>query len=171
MSFVETKEFKLIYFDFLDYLAPHAVRTFTNSLAWQRRMFGWVPSEPSIVLLQDFADYGNATAAAAPHNRLIVEIEPISHAFETFPASERMYSLMNHEMVHVARATWHPRKTGAGAASSWARSSRRLQNPESLLYSYLTVPRYTAPRWYLEGGAVFMETWMGGRVGSRAGRL
>src|SRR4029450_10888657 len=43
------------------------------------------------------------------------------------------------------------------------------QNPESLLYSYLTVPRYTAPRWWLEGGAVFMETWMGGGVGRAQG--
>jgi len=45
MSYVETKDLKLIYFDPLAYLAPYAVRTFTNSLEWQRRMFGWVPSE------------------------------------------------------------------------------------------------------------------------------
>ena len=43
------------------------------------------------------------------------------------------------------------------------------QNPESLLYSYLTVPRFTAPRWWLEGGAVFLETWMGGGLGRAQG--
>jgi hypothetical protein len=42
-------------------------------------------------------------------------------------------------------------------------------HPESLVYSYLTVPRYTAPRWYLEGSAVFMETWMGGGLGRAQG--
>ncbi len=53
---------QLIYFDPLGYLVPHAVRTFTNSLAWQRRMFGWMPSEPTTIVLNDFADFGNARA-------------------------------------------------------------------------------------------------------------
>jgi hypothetical protein len=63
ISYVETKDLKLIYFDSLAYLAPLAVRTFTNSLEWQRRTFGWVPSEPTIVLLKDFSDYGVAAIA------------------------------------------------------------------------------------------------------------
>ena len=66
LSYVETKDLKLFYFDSLGYLAPHAVRTFTNSLAWQRRMFDWSPSEPTIVLLKDFSDYGNASAGSRP---------------------------------------------------------------------------------------------------------
>jgi hypothetical protein len=90
MSYVETKDLKLIYFDPLAYLAPHAVRTFTNSLEWQRRMFGWVPSEPTIVLLKDLSDYGGAAAGVAPHSRLVFDIAPQSHAFETYPASERL---------------------------------------------------------------------------------
>jgi hypothetical protein len=169
MSYVETQDMHLIYFDPLGYLVPHAVRTYTNSLAWQRRMFGWVPSEPTSVLLTDFADYGSGAAAVAPRNRLIAEIAPFSHAFETYPASERMFSLMNHEMVHVA--------TGDIASEAELRWRRiflgkvypQASNPESLLYSYLTVPRYTSPRWYLEGSAVFMETWMGGGVGRAQG--
>ena len=103
MSYVETKDAQFIYFDALGYLAPHAVRTFTNSLEWQRRTFGWKPSEPVSVLLTDFADYGNAHAGAVPHSRLVFDISPLSHAFETFPASERLYSLMNHELIHVAQ--------------------------------------------------------------------
>ena len=102
MSYVETKDLRLFYYDSLGYLVPHAVRTFTNSLEWQRRMFGWVPSESITVLLTDFSDYGGATTWAAPRNTLFVAIEPLSHAFETYPASERMYSLMNHELVHIA---------------------------------------------------------------------
>ena len=68
LSYVETKDVKLVYYDFLEYLVPHAVRTFTNSVAWQRRMLGWVPSEPSTVLLQDSADTGNARQQSAPRN-------------------------------------------------------------------------------------------------------
>ncbi len=169
MSYVETKDLRLIYFDLVEYLVPHAVRTFTNSLAWQRRMFGWVPSEVTTVLLKDFSDYGGASDVAAPHNRLFFDIAPLSHAFETYPASERMYSLMNHELVHVVQGDIASRRTGAGAASSSARSTPQPQDPETLLYSYLTVPRFIAPRWYLEGGAVFMETWMGGGLGRAQG--
>jgi hypothetical protein len=169
MSYVETKDLRLIYFDPLEYLVPHAVRTFTNSLEWQRRMFGWVPSEVTTVLLKDFSDYGGAVTQAAPHNRLFLDIAPLSHAFETFTATERMYTMMNHEMVHV---------TQGDIASEDERRWRRFflgkvtpqpQDPETLLYSYLTVPRFIAPRWWLEGGAVFMETWMDGGLGRAQG--
>ena len=36
MSYVETKDLRLIYFDALEFLVPHAIRTFTNSLEFQR---------------------------------------------------------------------------------------------------------------------------------------
>ncbi|HXU50466.1 MAG TPA: hypothetical protein VN789_00365, partial [Casimicrobiaceae bacterium] len=101
LSYVETPDLRLIYFDALEYLVPHAVRTFTNAHAWQMRTFGWQPSESTIVLLKDLADYGNAATTATPHNRAIFDIAPLSHAFETFPATERMSTLMNHELVHV----------------------------------------------------------------------
>jgi hypothetical protein len=169
MSYVETKDLKLIYFDALGYLAPHAVRTFTNSLAFQRRTFGWVPSEPVTVLLTDFADYGNAHAGAVPHSRLVFDVAPLSHAFETYPASERLYSLMNHELIHVAQNDISSEEDMRWRRFFFGKVLAQQQNPESLIYSYLTVPRFTAPRWYLEGGAVFMETWMGGGVGRAQG--
>lgn len=50
LSYVETKDLKLFYFDPTpSYLMPHAVRTFTNSLEWQRRVLGWVPYERTTV--------------------------------------------------------------------------------------------------------------------------
>jgi len=169
ISYVKTKDLSLYYYNYLSFLEPYAIRTFTNSHAWQRRMLGWQPSEATTILLQDFADYGNASAYAAPRGMLVFDVAPLSHAFETFPASERMYSLMNHELVHVVQSD---------IASEQDRRWRRFflgkvaadgRNPESLLYSYLTVPRYTAPRWYSEGGAVFIETWMGGGLGRAQG--
>jgi hypothetical protein len=169
MSYVETKDLRLVYFDSLGYLEPHAVRTFTNSLAWQRRMFGWVPSESITVLLTDFSDYGGATTWAAPRNTLFVAIEPLSHAFETYPASERMYSLMNHELVHVATNDISSEEDRRWRRFFLGKVPAQSQHPESLFYSYLTVPRFTAPRWYSEGGAVFMETWMDGGIGRAQG--
>jgi hypothetical protein len=37
--------------------------------------------------------------------------------------------------------------------------------PLSMLYGYLTTPRWYSPRWYLEGIAVYLETWMNGGLG------
>ena len=168
-SYVETTDLKLVYFDPLSYLAPHAVRTFTNSLAWQRRMLGWVPSEPTTVLLQDFADTGNAFQQSAPRNILIFDVAPIAHAFETFPATERMSFLMNHETVHVAAGDMASEEDRRWRRFFFGKVSPRSQNPESLIYSYLTIPRFNSPRWYNEGGAVFLETWMQGGLGRAQG--
>ena len=169
ISHVDTKDLRLYYYDSLGYLAPHAVRTFTNSLEWQRRMFGWVPSEPTTVLLQDLADYGNAFAHAAPRGTLVFDVAPLSHAFETLAATERMYALMNHELIHVVQGDIASDEDRRWRRIFLGKVTPQSQNPESLLYTYLTVPRFTAPRWYLEGTAVFFETWMSGGVGRAQG--
>ena len=39
------------------------------------------------------------------------------------------------------------------------------EQPESILYFYLTSPRVAAPRWFHEGIAVFVDTWMAGGLG------
>ena len=169
ISQVDTKDLRLYYADSLSYLVPHAVRTFTNSLAWQRRMFGWVPYEPITVQLQDLADYGSGGAYAAPHSMLVLDVAPLSHAFETFPASELLYMMMNHELVHVESNDISSDEDRRWRRLFLGKVAVQRQHPESLLYSYLTVPGFTAPRWYLEGGAVFMETWMSGGLGRAQG--
>ena len=166
---VDTQDFRLFYVDSVGYLVPHAVRSFTNSVAWQRRMFGWAPSEPVLILLWDRADYGNGAAYPAPHGFLVAEVSPVSHAFETLMTSERMRWLANHEMVHIMSFD-----VSADDDVRWRRFflgkvAPRSEAPESLLYSYLTVPRHKAPRWYIEGGAVFFETWMAGGLGRAQG--
>src|SRR5438046_3750250 len=103
LSTVETSEVRVVHLTpALDFLEPHVLRTFANSLAWQRRVFGWQPYERTTVFLKDFSDYGNASASSVPRNALTFEVSPPAHAFETLPASESMYSAMNHELVHVA---------------------------------------------------------------------
>ena len=48
LSYVKTHDATFVYVDPLAYLIPHAVRAFTNSLAWQKRMFEWMPSESTV---------------------------------------------------------------------------------------------------------------------------
>ena len=170
LSVLETDNLRLIYSDPAQaYLVPHVVRSFENSLAWQRRVFGWQPYEKTTLLLKDTTDSGNAAARSSPNNAIAVDIAPLSRTFETFTSSERIYMLMNHELVHVETMDqW------TGADDFWRKAfagklNPEQDHPETLLYSYLTVPRVTVPRWYLEGSAVFMETWMAGGIGRAQG--
>lgn len=166
----DSEELELLYFDPLTtYLTPHVTRSFYNSLAFQKRIFNWTPYDRTTVMLRDYQDYGNASAISSPFNVLSFHVAPLYHTFETFPAVERVYMLMNHELVHIA--------TGDAANQQdlyWRRFFGGKpyavdDHPETLLYSYLAAPRNIAPRWYFEGSAVFMETWMSGGYGRAQG--
>ena len=170
LSVLETEDLRLIYFDpGQTYLVPHVVRSFENSLDWQRRVFGWVPYEKTTVLLKDFTDSGNAAARSAPNNAVTVDIAPLSRTFETFTSSERIYMLMNHELVHVVTMDQFAKQDAFWRRVFAGKLNPESAHPETLLYSYLTTPRVVVPRWYLEGSAVFMETWMAGGIGRAQG--
>ena len=78
-----------------------SVDPFENALAFHQKLFDFKPREKITVLLTDFSDAGNASAEAVPRDFVTLRIAPMSFAFETFTASERMSYLMNHELVHV----------------------------------------------------------------------
>lgn len=167
---LDTDNLQLVWFHPAeDYLAPHVARSFENSIAWQKRTWGWTPDGKVNVLLKDFGDYGNAGARSTPNNALIVDIAPFSFSFETFVASERMFSLMNHELVHVANMDQWTKTDLRWRHLLGGKVQVDANHPETLLYHYLTVPRTVVPRWYLEGIAVFFETWMAGGRGRAQG--
>ena len=169
MSYLDTPDLRLIWFEGLGYLTPHVVRTYTNSLAWQRRMLGWTPTHRTTVVLRDWSDYGNAYAFAAPRSLLAYEVSPLSHAFETYPASERFYTLMNHELFHVAQGDLENAEDRLWRNLFFGKIAPTPEHPESLLYGYLTVPGFNVPRWFSEGSATFIETWMSGGLGRAQG--
>jgi hypothetical protein len=170
LSVLETDDVRLIYMSpTQSFLAPHVARCSENSLGFQRRIWGYTPSGKLTVFLTDFADFGNAAATAVPRDYVQVEIAPLSFAFETIVANERMNWIMNHELVHVATSDQ------AAGADRFFRGLFRgkvlptAEHPESILYSYLTSPRDAAPRWHREGMATFVETWMAGGQGRAQG--
>ena len=170
LDVLETDNLRLIYIDpFQTYLVPHVARSFENSLAFQRKLFDWTPYEKSTVLLTDLADYGNAGAGASPRNGLVVYIAPPSHTLETLPGSERMYSLMNHELVHIANMDGANSQDLRWRSFFGGKPRQTGDHPETILYNHLAAPRLSVPRWYLEGAASFMETWMGGGIGRAQG--
>jgi hypothetical protein len=170
LSRIETPDLRLLYFDPAEtYLTPYIARSFLNSLQFQKKIWGWKPWDKTTILLKDFGDYGNAAARASPNNAILVDIAPLSQTFETFSAGERFFTLMNHEPVHVATMdVWN--STDAFWRRAFHGKPMPLQDhPESILYNYLATPRVNVPRWYLEGSAVFMETWMAGGFGRAQG--
>jgi len=167
---LQTDDLQLVWFHpTVDYLAPHVARSFENSMDFQKRVLGWRPDGKVNVLLKDFGDYGNAGARSSPNNALIVDIAPLSFAFETFVASERMFSLMNHELIHVATLDQWTEQERFWRGAFGGKVQINADHPETLLYHYLTVPRVVVPRWYMEGSAVFFETWMNGGLGRAQG--
>ena len=170
MDVVESEDMRLLYFDpFQTHMVPYVVRNFHNSLAFQKRVFEWQPHEPSTVILTDLSDYGNAGAGASPYNSVSVYISPPSSTLETVPSSERVFTIMNHELVHVANMDVANSRDLKWRRFFGGKPRQTDRHPESILYNYLTIPRHNSPRWYLEGAAVFMETWMSGGIGRAQG--
>src|SRR5882757_1663601 len=85
---LQTENLQLIWFHPAeDYLAPHAARSFENSLAFQESLWGWKPDGKGTVLLKDFIDYGNAGATSVPQNMVLLDIAPVPYTLETFVAN------------------------------------------------------------------------------------
>ncbi len=170
MKILETENLRMVYFTpATDYLVPYATQSFLNSLDAQHARFGYVPDGKVSVLLQDFADRGNATMVPTPRNRLFLDIAPVPLTFETFSPGERLYTIANHEGVHFVM---QDQASPADAkARRWlgGKVDPVAERPESILYQYLATPRLSAPRWFQEGGATFMETWYGGGLGRAQG--
>jgi len=170
LSKLETKDLTLLYLDPLQtYLTPYIARAFENSIAFHERNLRWKPWEPVTILLKDFSDYGNAAALGSPSDMVLLDVAPVSVSMETFSPGERFYTLMNHELTHVGTIdVWNSHD--AGWRKFLGGKPVPLQkHPESILYNYLTSPRNLTPRWYMEGSAVFHETWMAGGLGRAQG--
>ncbi len=167
---VETDQLRLLYFDPTEtYLVPRVIQSYHGSIDVHQRVLDYTAAEKTTVLLVDFADYGNANATAVPRNLVMLQVSPIIPSFETFAAAERMYTLMNHEMVHVATTDQSAPVDNKYRRFFGGKVLPVSDHPESVFYHYLTAPRDASPRWYLEGIAVFMETWMAGGLGRAQG--
>ncbi len=152
-----------------EYILPHLSRCFLNSLRFHEATFGYQPGEPITVLLQDFDDYGYAGASSMPSNFLSIGIEPFEYVYETSPTNERINWVMSHELLHIV-AMDKPAPADQKARRFFHGKVQAIpEQPLSMIYSYLTIPRLYAPRWYHEGLAVFMETWMAGGFGRALG--
>ncbi len=150
-------------------LVPYAVQSFLSGLAAHQRVWGYVPNDGVSVFLMDFTDRGNASTYWAPHNLIEFEVAPSYDPYETVSSAERFETTAVHELAHLATTDRASPEDYRFRHFFHGKVAVDSAHPETLLYYYLTVPRGISPRWYLEGSAVFMETWMSGGVGRAQG--
>ncbi len=162
----ETSNVRLVFLDKnTSYLVPHTVRSFENALMFHKDFWDYQPSGETNILFNDFSDVGNGGTMVIPYNFLNIGVSPFDYTYAVVPSNERMQWLMSHELTHQVMCD---------KASKTDRIIRKIfggkvmpdnRDPLSLIYSYFTTPRWYSPRWYHEGIAVFMETWMSGGIG------
>ncbi|MCX6152473.1 MAG: hypothetical protein NTX22_18250 [Ignavibacteriales bacterium] len=166
----QTKNLNTIFVDQRQYyLIPHLASCFENAMSFHNKLWDYKSDEQLAVLFHDFGDWGYAGAINIPFNLLIVAIEPFDYAYDVMPANERMNWLMNHELTHIVMCDKPNNRDRFFRSLFSGKVSSTNQQPLSLLYSFLASPRRYSPRWYHEGIAVFMETWMAGGVGRALG--
>ncbi len=167
---LETPTMRLIYTSPSEsYLVPQVVASFEKALRFHEKLFDYVPPERTNVLMHDLWHYGNAGARPLPENHVTIGIAPYGHDYESAPAPERMQSSMNHELAHIF-TTDKPTASDRFFRSIFlGKVTPNAEVPLTVAFSYLTVPRWYAPRWYLEGIATYLETWMNGGLGRAIG--
>lgn len=167
---LQTPTMRLIYTSPLEsYLVPQVVATFERALRFHEKLFDYVPREKTNVLMHDLWHYGNAGARPLPENHVTIGLSPYSHDYESAPAPERMGSSMNHELAHIFTTDKPTASDRFFRSLFFGKVTPNADSPLSVAYSYLTVPRWYAPRWYLEGIATYLETFMNGGLGRAIG--
>lgn len=164
-----TQDLELCYFGKrYGYLAPHVARSFHNALEFNEKRWDYVHDKTHL-MLTDFEDDGHGGAIVMPQNLMIIGISPFNFSFSITPSIERFQWLINHEMTHVVLADKPNQRDLFWRKMMMGKVMRNDQAPVSALWSYLTTPRWYAPRWYHEGIACYMETWTSGGPGRALG--
>ena len=152
-----------------DFLVPHTLRCFENTLQFDHKLYGYTPWDQVTILMHDLWDNGNASASTVPRNLIGMGIEPTNYVFETSPGNERIYTSMNHEMTHIETLDQAAPSDRFFRNIFFGKVQAVPENPISIVYKHLTAPRWSSPRWYIEGIAVFLETWNAGGIGRALG--
>lgn len=153
----------------IKYIIPHAGRCFENAYNFHKDFWNFKSKDQLTVLFNDFHDNGNGGAMVTPWNFVSISVAPFDFSLDVIPATERMQWLMSHELTHIVVAD----KPSSGDNFWRGLFGGKLfpdnSQPLSMIYAYLASPRWYSPRWYHEGIAVFMETWLSGGIGRSMG--
>jgi len=169
ISHLKTGNLDLIYFgNRYSYLLPHVSQTYGNAVDFHKKFWNYRDTT-TYVILNDFQDMGHGGAIAMPFNQVQLGIEPYSFAFSIIPSNERFQWLFNHELTHIVMADKANRRDSLYRRLLFGKVRRNEEKPVSAVWSFLTTPRWYSPRWFHEGIACFMETWLSGGLGRSMG--
>ena len=151
------------------YVVPHIAACSENALRFHQNLYQYASRERIKIFLEDFSDFGHGGANTVPTNFVNLGVAPFNYVYETVPAVDRMFWMANHELAHVVTMDQAAGRDLVFRRLLGGKVEPIAENPLSIYYNYLTNPRWNAPRWYHEGIAVFLETWMAGGLGRAQG--
>jgi hypothetical protein len=167
---LETRDLRLLYHKpTLGFIAPYTAQCFETSLNFYRQTLQYTPTEKVNVFLDDWADFMNAGVWGSPRSSMTMHVAPADFVYETDTGNERISFTMNHEVAHVVTLDQQTPMDGAWRGFFQGKVRETDDDPETILYGFMTLPRRAAPRWHREGTAVFFETWMSGGFGRAQG--
>ena len=165
-----TQDMKLIYYgEASKYLVNYVGQCFENALRFNSKLYNYHSDEKTTVLVYDLNDFGNAGTGTIPQNHIVLSIAPLSYEYETSPANERFNTTFNHELVHLVTLDQSTSTDRFYRTIFGGKVYETSDDPITILYAFLTDPRRSTPRWWKEGIAVFLETWMAGGIGRAQG--
>lgn len=148
---------------------PFLMRRYQKSRALHSQIWGGMPSQAPFMMLTDWEDDGNGGVAAMPHTLILIGMAPLNMSYYVGPSTERYDHLFKHELTHVVMDDKANSRDNRWRAFTGTKVVPDSQYPLSALWSYFNTPRWYCPRWYHEGIACFMETWLGDGVGRALG--
>ena len=168
-----TDEATLVFFDKnQSRYIPHMMRNFQLGKALHQQIWttdSVYQSEAPLLLLTDWEDDGNGGATPLPRSIIQIGMAPLNMSYYVAPSGERYRQLFKHEYTHTVMTDKYNLRDKHWRSLFGTKVCTDNTQPISALWSYLCVPRWYAPRWYHEGIACFMETWLGGGVGRALG--
>ncbi|MCR5827403.1 MAG: hypothetical protein K6G53_03200 [Bacteroidales bacterium] len=168
-----TDDVQMVFFDKnLSRYIPHMIRMYQNGKALHEQIWTsdaiYVPEAP-LLLLTDWEDDGNGGATPLPRSLIQIGMAPLNMSYYVNPSGERYRQLFCHEYTHIVMTDKYNRQDLGWRKFFGTKVTVDNTQPISALWSYLSVPRWYSPRWYHEGIACFLETWLGGGVGRALG--
>ncbi len=160
----ESENFKVVYRADQTHLVNHILNSAENALAALNDLFDYKPKDKIIIGLYDASDYGLGFTTTIPQNFLRLEVEPLEPGYEAITYSERYQWMISHELVHIIV---NDQATGFESflRKLFGKVPPEKTQPTSIIYSYFTNSLRYTPRWFQEGIAVYIETWLNGGYG------
>ena len=177
---VETDNLDILYFtDNMTTVIPRIIRSHNkaqilHNQIWNNwydslsNFFTYKPQKTNIIFT-DWEDAGNAGVCPIPCNSINVGISPINKSYFISPSVELFTNLFRHEQTHVVMTDKYTLGDFRWRRFIGSKVPSNADYPISAIWSFTTTPRWYAPRWYHEGIACFMETWLCGGMGRAMG--